>query len=269
MAGFKTHITVSSIAGVGYGAAGALWFHQTTGEVPVSSCLLATGLCGISGMLPDLDSDSGIPLRETVAFGAAVVPMMMMDRFTHLGMSHESMVLAGGLMYLAVRFGFANLLKKFTVHRGMFHSVPALLIAGLLAFLVCACDDLTVRYYRAGAVVLGFGSHLLLDELYSVEWYRGRFRLKKSFGTAVKFWGQSRLANLGTYLQLGILGLIAFGDPIWMEDFNFHQHRSAPMHVERSAEDDHHGTDEKGDHAGEADKNWHRTALEAIKNLWR
>lgn len=236
MAGFKTHITTSTILGVGYGVAGAFWFRQTTGEVPVPSCVLAAGLCGVSGMLPDLDSDSGIPLRETVAFGAAVIPMLMMDRFRHLGMSHESMVLAGGLLYLLVRFGLAKLLKKYTVHRGMFHSVPALLIAGLLGFIICSCDDDVVRYYRAGAVMVGFGSHLLLDELYSIEWYRGRFRLKKSFGTAIKLWGNSWLANIGTYLKLAVLVLVAFGDPIVMQQLEGH-HDHDGQHAHQKAEE--------------------------------
>jgi len=265
MAGFKTHITTSSVLGVGYGIAGAIWFRETTGEIPVASCLLATGLCGVSGMLPDLDSDSGIPLRETVAFGAAVVPMLMMDRFQHLGMSHESMVLAGGLLYLTVRFGIAKLLKKFTVHRGMFHSVPALLIAGLLAFLVCGCDNLIVRYYRAGAVMVGFGSHLLLDELYSLEWYRGRFRLKKSFGTAVKLWGDGWLANVGTYAQLAILAMLAFGDPIWMEQMHdHHSHETLQAHHE-------HEEDKKTPEADSEKKksNLHHALLDKIESWWR
>ena len=261
MAGFKTHITTSTLLGVGYGAAGAVWFQETTGEVPISSCVLAAGLCSVSGMLPDLDSDSGIPLRETVAFGAAVVPMLMMDRFRHLGMSHESMVLAGGLMYLVVRFGFSKLLKKFTVHRGMFHSVPALLIAGLLAFIVCSCDDIIVRYYRAVAVMVGFGSHLLLDELYSIEWYRGRFRLKKSFGTAIKFWGNNWLANIGTYAKLAILVFVAFGDPIWMEQFEGSSGHDA-RHSHQPAEGNVSGS-------GEKEGNLHNAFLDTIGHWWR
>ena len=64
----------------------------------------------------------------------------------------------------------------------MFHSLPAALIAGELAFLLASGDDVRLRIYKAGAVVLGYVSHLVLDELYSLEWYRGRLRLKRSFG---------------------------------------------------------------------------------------
>ncbi|MBN1908511.1 MAG: metal-dependent hydrolase, partial [Pirellulales bacterium] len=66
MADFKTHISTSGLLGVGYGAAAFVWF-----DVPWPTCVLAGGLCGVSGMLPDLDSDSGVPRRESVAFAAA------------------------------------------------------------------------------------------------------------------------------------------------------------------------------------------------------
>ena len=121
MAGFKTHITTSTILGIGYGTAAFALY-----SVPLPTCLLATGLCGVSGMLPDLDSGPGRPLRESTTFAAAVVPMMLTHRFKHLGLAPETMILAGGrVIYLAIRFGGAWLLRHCTVHRGMFHSLPA------------------------------------------------------------------------------------------------------------------------------------------------
>ena len=53
--------------------------------VPWPTCVLAGGLCGVSGMLPDIDSDSGRPLHESMAFAAAVVPMMLLHRLPALG----------------------------------------------------------------------------------------------------------------------------------------------------------------------------------------
>ena len=90
MANFNTHITTSTIVGVGYGTGGYFLLPHVNGQAPLTSCLLATGLCSISGMLPDLDSDSSIPLRETIMFSAAVVPMLLMHRFVHLGLDHEA-----------------------------------------------------------------------------------------------------------------------------------------------------------------------------------
>lgn len=209
MAGFKTHIATSTVLGVGYGSAAFLLYNAPPGD-----CLLAGGLCSVSGMLPDLDSDSGVPVRESISFTAAVVPMLMIHRFEAMEMSAETMVLAAGAIYLGIRFGVAYVFKKFTVHRGMWHSIPACLIAGLLAFLICTCEDLNLRCFKAGAVMLGFMSHLVLDEIWSID--VRHFRVKKSFGTALKFWSKSSWANFSTYAKLAALLVLAIGDPILM-----------------------------------------------------
>jgi membrane-bound metal-dependent hydrolase YbcI (DUF457 family) len=141
----------------------------------------------------------------------------MLDRFHHLRMSDESIVLAGGLVYFSIRFGLGKILKRFTVHRGMWHSLPAVAIAGLLAFLICACDDMQMRLFNTGAVMLGYTSHLVLDELYSISWQRGRLRLKKSFGSALKLWSKSPWANISTYAKLAMLAALATGDPVLMK----------------------------------------------------
>ncbi len=126
--------------------------------LPPASCVLAGALCGVSGMLPDIDSGPGRPLRESLAFAAAVVPMMLVDRLEQLGLSQESIVLAGGAIYLLVRFGLGAFLRRYTVHRGMFHSVPAAIIFGELAFLL-ASGELDLRIYKAGGVVAGYLAH--------------------------------------------------------------------------------------------------------------
>lgn len=216
MANFKTHLTFSTMVGAGYGATAYLMF-----DVPLPTCMLAGGLCSVSGMLPDIDSDSGVPLRESLAFGAAVIPMMLADRLQHLGLSTESIVLAGAGTYLFIRFIFARLLKMYTVHRGMFHSIPAAVIFGEIAFLL-ASGDVNIRLYKAAAVVIGYLSHLMLDEIYSVEWAKGRLRLKRSFGTALKVWGRRWWPNLATFAKLAVVSYIAFKEPGWMDQYQQH-----------------------------------------------
>jgi hypothetical protein len=225
MAGFKTHLTVSNLCGVGYG--GAAYFMV---GVPLPTCVLAGGLCGISGMLPDIDSGPGRPLHESLAFAAAVVPMMLVPRFQELKWSHESIVLAAAVAYVVVRFGMGFLLKKFTIHRGMFHSIPAAAMAGELAFLLASGDDVRLRIFKASAVVIGFLSHLILDEIYSVEWTR--FRIKKSFGTAFKFFGEGVWPNLLTYAQLLILTSAIFMDP---QSPRFHRVQEGAASVQQTA----------------------------------
>jgi membrane-bound metal-dependent hydrolase YbcI (DUF457 family) len=214
MANFKEHITTSTFLGVAYGAAAGTFF-----DVPLSTCVLAGGLCSVSGMLPDVDSKSSRPLRESLAFGAAVVGMMTAQRFAELGMKHEWVVLAGATMYLFVRFVLGELLSRYTVHRGMFHSLPAAVIFGQIAFLLASGPDVQLRVYKAGAVVLGYLSHLVLDEVHSFEWKRGRVRLKRSFGTALKMFSSSWWATTSTYLKLALLTYVVVYEPGWEEHF--------------------------------------------------
>lgn len=210
MADFTTHITTSTVLGMAGGLAANAFY-----DVPPPNCVLAAGLCSVSGMLPDLDSDSGVPLRESVAFAAAVIPLMLIERFAKLGLSLEWMILAGGAIYLLVRFGFAEFLKRYTIHRGMFHSIPAMLIFGELTFLLYDNENIAYRYLAAGAVMTGYLSHLLLDEIWSIELNFGLVRFKKSFGSALKFWGDSAYGNLSTYAKLILLTLLMTKDPSW------------------------------------------------------
>jgi hypothetical protein len=215
MAGFQTHITVSTVTGIAYGA----WGYHC--GAPLETCVLAGGLCSVSGMLPDLDSDSGRPVQEMSAFAAAVIPMLMIERFQTFGWPRETMALAGAAIYLAVRFGAAELFKRYTVHRGMWHSIPACLACGLLAFLIVGGEDLAIRVFKAGAVSLGFFSHLLLDELWSLRLRSGRLNVKRSFGTALKFFGNNSWANISVYAKLAVLALLAVGDPMLMNRFGY------------------------------------------------
>lgn len=207
MADFKTHITVSTGLGIAYGALG-FWQH----ELPLGNCVIAGAMCSLAGMFPDLDSDSGVPIRELKLFTSAVIPMLLMERFQRMGMNHSSMVLAGGLAYFFIRFVVFQMFRQYTKHRGMWHSIPAAFIAAIVAFLLSSNPDIGIRLYQAWAVLLGFLSHLVLDELYAVD-LNGR-RLKKSFGTALKFWGSSPWANYSTYVKLAVVGLLAVNDPM-------------------------------------------------------
>jgi hypothetical protein len=215
MAGFETHITVSTVTGAAYG----LWGWQS--GAPVETCILASGLCSVAGMLPDLDSDSGRPVQEMSCFAAAVIPMLMLDRFHDFGWSHEMMVLAAVAIYVAVRFGVAEVFKRYTVHRGMWHSIPACITCGLIAFLIVAGNDLAPRAFKAGAVSLGFFSHLVIDELWSLGLSRGRLSVKKSLGTALKFWGGNPYANFSAYAKLAVLSFLAVGDPMLMQHLGY------------------------------------------------
>lgn len=205
MADFKSHITGSTIVGIAYG-----YWGISQQSMTLESGIVAAGLCSVSGMLPDLDSDSGIPLRETSMFVAAIVPILMIDRFRDVGLSTEAMAVAAMLVYIAIRFIAVEFFKRYTVHRGMWHSIPAALTAGLLAYLVMPCMSESVRVYKSMAVVLGFIVHLTMDEIWSLDLRHGR--IKKSFGTALKFYNADQLANLSVYVKLVLLIWLALND---------------------------------------------------------
>ena len=211
MADFKTHITTSTVLGVAYGSSAYFGF-----DMPLPHCFIAGGLCSVAGMLPDLDSSSGIPQREMLSFVSVIVPVLMLRRFEQLGMSPEHMVFIAALMYVFIRFVIGGMFKRYTKHRGMWHSIPAALIAGLATFLVSFSPELSVRLFKAWAVVLGFVSHLILDEIYAVDWQGQTIRIKRSFGTALKLIGKDRWANISTYGKLILLTVLVASDATLM-----------------------------------------------------
>jgi membrane-bound metal-dependent hydrolase YbcI (DUF457 family) len=191
--------------------------------IPLETCLIAGGLCSVSGMLPDLDSDSGVPLREAVALSSAVIPMLLVDRLERIGCSHEMMVLMTGGVYLLIRFGIAEIFRRYTVHRGMWHSIPAAITCGMIAFMLCSCENMSIRLFKTMAVVIGFTSHLILDEMWSVDFRRGRYYFKSSFGTALKFWGKERIPNIVAYTIMLVFALLVYHDDGFMERFGYRQ----------------------------------------------
>ena len=60
-----------------------------------------------------------------------------------------------------------------------------------------------LRVLMAMAVMVGFFSHLLLDEICSVD-LKGA-RVNKAFGTAIKFWAPSAWSTLAMYGLLSYL----------------------------------------------------------------
>lgn len=210
MAAFKQHILFSSLAGAGYAAAlssaGLAWPHAA----------LAGLLCGGAGMLPDLDSDSGRPVRELFGVTAAVVPFLLLQRLIRSGIPPEHVVLIEIGVYLGIRFGAAWIFKHVTVHRGMFHSIPAAAIAAELAFLADNGAPLAARWALGGGVFLGYLSHLVLDEIYSIDARGLKVRLNKSAGSALKLMSAHAGATVLTWLIMASLTYLIGVEQGWL-----------------------------------------------------
>ncbi len=212
MASYHGHLMLSSALGAAYGAYAAWHLHLDWAPV-----FLGAGLTVLGGLLPDLDSDSGVPVRELFNVAATFVPLLIMRRMWRHGVPGDEVVVVAAFSYLLIRYGLSRVFKRLTVHRGMFHSLPAMLIAGLAVFLIDRRPDsegprLTARLFLAGGVMIGFLSHLVLDELCSVDFNGLRVRLNKFSGSALKLTSRSWFATLTCYSILGGLAYL-----VWRE----------------------------------------------------
>jgi hypothetical protein len=207
MASYRGHLMFSSMLGASYGALGML-----RGPFDWGAAFLGAGLTTLGGLLPDLDSDSGVPVRELFGVAAFLAPLLAYHRLSGADLSAEQRVVVLAGIYLFVRYVLSGVFKRWTVHRGMFHSVPALVISGLIVYLVYPSTDVALRLYLALGVMLGFLSHLVLDELYSVDFMGVGIRLNKYAGSALKLTSPSRAATLTAYALLAGLAYLAWND---------------------------------------------------------
>ncbi len=150
MASYRGHLMFASTLGVGYGALGMLQWQLDSGAV-----ILGAALTTVGGLLPDLDSDSGVPVRELFSAAATVVPLILFPRLQGQGFSPEQNLAIMVGVYVVIRYVLSSLFKRFTVHRGMFHSIPALFIAGLATYLLFQSPVQAIRFFLAGGVASG------------------------------------------------------------------------------------------------------------------
>jgi hypothetical protein len=178
--------------------------------LPLPTCLLSAGLCSIAGMFPDIDSDTSRSFQECIYLAAGIAAVLFVQRLRQLTIEPDMVLLGGGAMLLFVRFGIGELVKRTTKHRGMFHSIPAAVFSGQITFFLSTGTP-EERIFKAFALSSGYLSHLILDEMCSVD---SNGRVKKSFGTALK-WGdaQKMSATLILYFLVVCLGIAAFNNP--------------------------------------------------------
>jgi membrane-bound metal-dependent hydrolase YbcI (DUF457 family) len=226
MAGYRQHIGVSGLLGVVYGAAATFVF----GFTPVQGTL-AFMFTWFAGMLPDIDSQTGRPVQEIFGAISLLAPLLLMQHLAAWGGDHERVLLLTVLFYLAIREGGPFLLGKLSVHRGMFHSIPVLLIFSLATFLAYKHDDKYVRMLMGLGVALGFLSHLVLDEIYSVQWTGTKIKLAKSAGSALKWFSSSVAAGAFCW------GSVMFLSYLTLSDLGLLDNRQTTLDVEEPAAD--------------------------------
>lgn len=181
MANYATHIAVGTVV------SGALATLTVGADVIGPESIMAVTLAGVAGsVLPDIDLRDGrastILFSGIAVFASFCVLFINAERFSIA----ELWVLWLGSLVL-VRYGLHALFYRIAVHRGVWHSLLAgLLWAGLTAILF---HDLLgrhagVAWLGGGFMFIGYLTHLILDEIYSVDFLGNR--LKASFGSALK-----------------------------------------------------------------------------------
>lgn len=228
MANFKTHIFVASVVS---GITSVI--VSATGLANISQALtyFVIGLTG--GLLPDIDADNSAPVRllfNGLALGLAFVTVFyLLDR-----LSIVELILAWGGSYVAIRYLAFGLFTRFTVHRGVFHSIlAALFFAGLTASVASHGfgSEAQIAWLSGSFLFMGYLVHLILDEVYSVDLLNRR--VKKSFGSALKIVSLKRVwpslaLGVATYAVLMTTpNFAAFLDTTF--DHRFHENFSARL----------------------------------------
>jgi membrane-bound metal-dependent hydrolase YbcI (DUF457 family) len=211
---FKQHITCSTVTGI---AVGGVAYHF---GLPLEGCLVSAGLCSFAGMLPDIDSDTSKSFQECIYLTAGIGCILTASRLRHYGVDSDFAMLGGAVVFLLIRFALAPLIKKITVHRGMIHSIPMAVLCGQLVFFVVT-GEVMERLVKAAALSIGFLSHLILDEVYSIDSTGAALRFKKSFGTALK-WTNPKKQGAVTliYSLIALLGFVACSSPDVIEQLH-------------------------------------------------
>lgn len=181
MADFNTHV-LGAAAVVSLGATCTTKLLSLT--MPEGLMLMVVGVVG--GVLPDLDLRSSQPSKALFSvlgvFAALAWLFASMTLFTGI-----ELWLGTVLVFMLVRFPLAYAFHKLTTHRGIFHSLIAAAMAGMVTSALAwqHMDTSALQSWLLGLFLMGgYLVHLTLDELYSVDFTGAR--IKRSFGTALK-----------------------------------------------------------------------------------
>lgn len=207
MANYATHI------GIGTVVCGALATLTVAADVIGPESIMAVTLAGVAGsVLPDIDlrdsRASSILFSGIAVFISFCVLFVNAERFSVA----ELWILWLGSMAF-VRYGLHALFHRIAVHRGVWHS----LLAGVLWAVVTAIvfHEILglhpgVAWLGGGFMFIGYVTHLVLDEVYSVDFMGNR--LKASFGSALKLFDGARPAN-SLAMAAATVGLLFVAPP--------------------------------------------------------
>lgn len=202
MANFTTHIGVGTIV------SGALATVTVAADLVAPENIVAVTLAGVLGsVLPDIDLKDSRPARAMFAGLAVFFSFAVLFSLERKYSIAEMLILWLGTLLL-VRYVAKEVFFHFSYHRGIWHSLLALVFCAFVTALVYSRllhRDEGVAWLAAGFMGAGFLTHLILDEIYSVDVMDTR--IKTSFGSALKLVdlhhpGQTAAIAIATVLAL-------------------------------------------------------------------
>ncbi|MBF0111145.1 MAG: metal-dependent hydrolase [Desulfamplus sp.] len=243
MSGFKTHLYGGMVAGAATSACFMLAYPSNFTSTQLSGIFL-TGTIG--GLLPDLDSDTSRPFSMLFTLLSMIVPVLFFkdisiiwlfiipyieagfDYLTKLMSLSENFKLFPSnispfpsfeeltpefiityfvVSYLFIRYVICEIVKRFTVHRGIMHSIPFAILSAEAGVLIFIPSGYKMAIAVGVSIFAGCLAHLLLDEMNSINLKYGFVpKFKKSAGTALKFRSKSAVGTTFLYLIVLILG---------------------------------------------------------------
>ena len=216
MAGFKGHLAFGMLTGLVW--CGIIAYLSLLQPIFLPFIFLITVF---SSFLPDLDSDGGTPLRMLLTI-LSVISGAYVGYFSLQNSPDNGIITAllyGGGYALFVYYIIGGIFKKITVHRGMFHSIPAAVLSSLitLSILNIYIESVDLKLLFSISVGIGYLCHLVLDELNSAVNLGGTpFVPNKSLGTALKFVSKNKVLNIIIY---GLILLLAFYHSEYLQKF--------------------------------------------------
>ncbi|MFK5953088.1 MAG: metal-dependent hydrolase [Desulfobacterium sp.] len=209
MSDFKTHVRGGLATGILLSGGHLLFFPGHLDEIQLGAvCLLTI----IGGVLPDLDSDTGKPLAILSVVLSLITPAFMLGFMEqYYALTPEFLICYFALAYVVINYVVSQLVKKLTVHRGICHSIPFVLLCGVCAFFLFIPSGKHMSISAGVAVFAGGITHLVMDEIHSLSWSSGRLPRGNNYtGTALKFRASSLSSTLFIYGILIAVGSYMF-----------------------------------------------------------
>lgn len=209
MADFRTHMSFGIALGI-LGVIGAVSTAIADGP-GLLVALFASAALG--SVLPDIDSDSGVPFHVTFGSLSLISGTLTFLSFINdpsIGWQGAALRSLGVTAFVWIVVG--ALFRRLTRHRGMAHSIPGAILSGLSVFFLASRYSFgdPDSFLLGTAITAGYLVHLILDEVYAAVNFHGKpFRPNAALGSALKFFSNSMPVNVAVY---GVILFMLFGN---------------------------------------------------------